>query len=33
MMVPPALEKRRNPEQIGEYWNIRHFYSKTQLKG
>ena len=27
-----ALEKRRNPEQIGEYWNSCNFYSKTQLK-
>jgi hypothetical protein len=27
-----ALEKRRNPVQNDEYLNIRHFYSKTQLK-
>ena len=27
-----ALEKRRNPVQIGEYWNSCHFYSKTQFK-
>ena len=33
MMVPRALEKRRNPVQIGEYWNSCHFYSKPQLKG